>query len=422
MFLAQSTAAPPGRSLSKRSLGGRTDAAEAITTAFASAASLATAGGLLALARVDDWRKRAYLTFIVLAAVLAVMLAQPFRPHAEGDYSLYVRNREDFLERFGSAMQFQYYLSGTIIHWLDEAFGKTAHSPVQAFSTLTRLGSVVFVVGLALFIGFQRYSPRALRYAALVFAAPPTLLLFGYHEFGYLPDAFIVCAIPLIMIGLEADRDSLIVGGSALLGIGSALHGFGLIACVFMFIVVLVYQRKQRDLLLRRLVEVAGGVSIGWLSFLAFLFIGAGLDVVPGNADITRFRPLFHTKMFLAENRYDYAVFSSTGLRDILFEFIILGVFVTIGILFVVRGGRMWEAVVMGTAPVILFVIFFWPVQGLGNDTDFLGAAFPSLYASSWLASRSNRLSLIVAIVLGISQAAMLYVVHGDRFVHSRDF
>jgi hypothetical protein len=33
--------------------------------------------------------------------------------------------------------------------------------------------------------------------------------------------------------------------------------------------------------------------------------------------------------------------------------------------------------VVLAAIPVVLFVAVFWPVQGLGEDTDFLASAFP---------------------------------------------
>src|SRR5207245_915744 len=143
------------------------------------------------------------------------------------------------------------------------------------------------------------------------------------------------------------------------------------------------WERKAPRRMLSRLVQIVGGVTFGWLSWLALYFVVLNWSVRPGHADLLPLRPLFHTYPARSLDRYDYAVFSRTGLRDIFFEFVILGVFVSAFVLFAMRGGRLWEAVAVATAPVVLFVIFFWPVQGLGNDTDFLGSAFPSFYATS---------------------------------------
>jgi hypothetical protein len=361
-------------------------------------------------------------TCLVLAAMLGVMFAQFFRPHAMGDYAMYVRNRESFDERFGHVMQFQYHLGGALVRGFDSALGRTAQSPGEAFHSLARLASFLFVLGLALLALLHRFSPRVIRYLALAVAAPPTLLLFGYHEFGYLPEALMATAIPLALVGLEGERDGLVVAGAVLLGVGAALHGFGLVAAVFLLLVALAWERKEPRRMASRLVQVVGGVSFGWLSWLALYFIALGWSVTPGSADLLPLRPLFHTYAARSLDRYDYAVFSSTGLRDIFFEFVILGVFVSAVILFFTRGDRLWQAIAVASVPVVLFVIFFWPVQGLGNDTDFLGAAFPSLYAASWLASRSGRLSVAAVAALALSRAAMLYVVHPYTFIHSQDF
>lgn len=393
-----------------------------LLTGLASGVSVASAAALWGLSRMERWRTRVVGTCFVLVAYLGVMLAQPFRPGAMGDYSVYVKNRFFFEYRFGQKIEFQYHLSGVIVRGLDTAFGSTAQSPVEAFHTLARLASIVFVLGLALFALHQGFSSRVIRYLALAVAAPPALLLFGYNEFGYLPDALIVCAIPLALIGLERGNDRFVLAAAVLIGVGAALHGFGLVAAGFLLLVALLWERKEPRRMVSRLVQVVGGVSFGWLSWLALDFIVFSLRILPGNADFRPIRPLFHTSTVSSAHRYDYAVFSSIGLRDIFFEFIILGIFVTAFVFVRTRGDRLWQAVVVASVPVVFFVIFFWPTQGLGNDTDFLGSAFPPLTAASWLASRSKRLSLVAGVALALSQLAMLYVVHSHKFVHARDF
>jgi hypothetical protein len=203
------------------------------TTIIASGASIAGAAALFGIARVAASRARVYGTLLVLGLTFGVMLAQPFKPHAVGDYSLFTRTRSLFEDRFSHIIAFQYHLAGVTIHLLDEAFGKTAQSPHEAFHTLARLASFAFVLGLVLFALQQRFSRRVVRYLAIVAAAPPTLLLFGYHEFGYLPDVLIVSAIPLALVGLEEEKDHFVVAAAVLLGVGTALHGFGLVAAVF---------------------------------------------------------------------------------------------------------------------------------------------------------------------------------------------
>jgi hypothetical protein len=256
---------------------------------------------------------------------------------------------------------------------------------------------------------------------AIALAAPPTLLVFGYHEFGYLPDAFMVWGIPLALVGLEEERGTLLVAGAAALGVGAALHGFGLAAIAFLIIVTLVYTWGDLRRLATRLAQVVGAASFGWLIWLPIYLIGLGWKIASSDSSKRPLRPLFHTIRAASEHRYDYAVFSHTGLRDIFFEFVILGVFASV-IVFWLPRTRLWWAVVIATIPMILFVILYWPVQGLGNDTDFLGAAFPALYGVGWLTARSRRLPLVLVGALAVGQLALLFVVHGLRFVHGQDF
>src|SRR2546428_7377223 len=111
------------------------------TTIIASGAPIASAAALFGTARLAAPRARVYGTCLVLLFTCAVMLAQPFKPHAVGDYSLFTRSRSLFEDRFSTVIAFQYHLAGVTIHLLDEAFGKTAESTHEAFHTLARLAS-----------------------------------------------------------------------------------------------------------------------------------------------------------------------------------------------------------------------------------------------------------------------------------------
>lgn len=389
----------------------------------ASGVAVAAAVCLVLLAELRESRRRIVGPCLVLLGVLGVMMWQPFQrqPGDMGDYGDFVESKHAFRQHF-EKLQFQFHLGAAMVRGLDAAFGRTAHSPAQAFDTLARLASVAFVLGLLWLLYEHGFSTRVLRYCAIAVVAPATLLLFGYHEFGYLPEAFFAVAIPLAIIGLERRRDSFVIAAAVLLGVGAALHGFGLVAVLFLALVALAWEYPRRRLMATRLAQVAGGVVFGWLSWLALYFIVFNWTVVAGHANEQPLRPLFHTTRSAGYHRFDYAIFSGKGLHEILFEFLILGVFVSALVLVLLPRDRLWRIVVLASLPILAFVVLWWPVQGLGVDTDFLGAAFPSLYAVAWLASSSRRASLITVAGLALCQAAMLVVVHGHGFQHPQDF
>jgi hypothetical protein len=387
--------------------------------AVAALASLSAAFLLILSARSERRRVRITALVAALTAVLIVMLWQPFTPHSMGDYVDYVESKAAFVDYFGSPVRFQFLLGAGIVHLFFVAFGRTATSPVDAFAALGRSASVVFVLGLVALAAFRRFSTPVVRYVAIVLAAAPTLLLFGYHEFGYLPAVFIASAIPLALIGLDEDRGTLLVLAAAALGVGVALHGFGVFALAFLLVATLAFEWGDPGKLLTRVAQVAGGAAFGWLVWVPFYTIGLGWNLAADHSNDRMIRPLFHTHRH--GHRWDYAVFSHIGLRDIFFQFLILGVFAS-AVLFLLPRSRLWSAVAVAAVPAILIVVFFWPGQGLGNDTDLLGSEFPAVYGVGWLASRSQRVSVILMSALAVGQLAMLYVVHGTEFVHARDF
>jgi hypothetical protein len=355
----------------------------------------------------------------VLAVVLGGMFMLPFETARMGDYNDYSRNFSGYF----TTIRFQFHLGATILRGWHAVFRTSHDAPVDAFDALARTASTLFIVGLAGLAIFRRFSPRVLRYIGIVLAAPPTLLMFGYHEFGYLPTAAIVSAIPLGIIGLETGRQGLILVASLMLGVGAALDGFGLVAPAFLVLLIIVWQtllpRSQWDVGL--LLRASAAVLLGWLVWLPLYFIGFGWTVAASHSNQLPLRPIFHTTKDVPYHRYDYAVFSHIGIRDISYEFIILGLIPSLLILFLARD-PIRRTVLVASVPVVLFVILFWPVQGLGNDTDNLPSLFPSLYAAGWLLSRSKRWSLATLVMLALSQIALLHVVHGTGYVHNQDF
>ena len=75
----------------------------------------------------------------------------------------------------------------------------------------------------------EGWSAGALRYLALCVAAPVTLLFFGFREIGYL--SLSAAGIPLLLRGFSVvGRRSTVIAAACVIGLRSALHGFGLLS------------------------------------------------------------------------------------------------------------------------------------------------------------------------------------------------
>jgi hypothetical protein len=206
-------------------------------------AALVVAAALFAGSFLRDRGYRSGVAIGALVVLLAAMLRVSLKlPVPMGDYYDFAgQGQEHFAGYFDGAIQFQYHLGGALIRVFDAWFGKTDSSPAAAFRALSRLASCVLVVGLAGFAWFQDWSPRVLRYLALTAAMPTLVLFFGYHEFGYLPAALDASAIPLALVALEERRRGLQLLAGLLVGVGAALHGFGLIALGFLVVMIALY-------------------------------------------------------------------------------------------------------------------------------------------------------------------------------------
>ena len=175
-----------------------------------SVAALGVAVVLLGGSLVADRRQRAVFALVSLTALLVLMLRLSLHLSVPmGDYTNFVESRHNFDRYFGESVNFQFHLGGAIVHEFDAAFDADLRSPVRAFNALARIAAALFVVALALLAMHERWSARVLRYLALAVAVPTTLLFFGYHEFGHLPAALDVAAVPLMLVGLEQRRRSL---------------------------------------------------------------------------------------------------------------------------------------------------------------------------------------------------------------------
>jgi hypothetical protein len=386
---------------------------------FESQVALGIAAVMLGGSLLSDRRQRAGLSLALLAGLLVLMLRLSLHLKVPmGDYDDFIEDREHFENYFGDAVAFQFHLGGTIVHLFDGAFGATSHSPVRAFDALARIAAVLFVLGLGLFAVRERWSARVLRYAALAIAVPTTLLFFGYHEFGHLPAALDVVAVPLALVGLEQRRRPLVIAAGALAGVGAALHGFGLVGLGFIVVLVGAYLWKDeaaRSALGRSMpVGVAAAGLLGWLIWLPMYLIGGGWSIDPGHSDFSPLRPLLHSH--IAEHRIVQPILSTSAITEIGWELAVTGAAIVLLAAWFVRGTAR-QTLLIATVPVLAFVIWFWPVQGIGNDTDFLGSAFPATYAAAWLLAGNLRASLIGFAILIAGNVAMAHILTWG-FVH----
>jgi hypothetical protein len=139
----------------------------------------------------------------------------------------HVRSRNDFEAWFGGRVRYEKHLSQVILLQVYQRLEVNQAAPERALVVLARGATLWFVLS-ALAIGcLERWSPVVVRYIALVLLAPATLLYFGWRELGYL--SLSVAAFPLLARGLRDDTWRL-EAGSALAGLGTALHGVGLVS------------------------------------------------------------------------------------------------------------------------------------------------------------------------------------------------
>jgi hypothetical protein len=356
---------------------------------------------------------RRAVTIVALVGLLVAQLRMPLHVAIpEGDYRNFVEDRGHFNSYLVEDVNFQYHLSSQLVRGFDVALGSTNSSMVSAFHWLARLISVVFIGCLVGLGAMERWSERVVRYLAIAVAVPATALFYGYHEFGYLPAALEATAIPIGLIALERHRWWLLALSTALLGLGAALHGFGLIALAFMLMVAIVYAIRDKTLEKTRGILQVGNAAVyglaGWAAWLPLYPVILHTDIVTGHSDEFPLRPLFHPEPYPHYHRIANPVFSSLGLRDIAYEFLTVGVLALALLAFAAPGLR--TPIALAALPVVLFVAIFWPVQGLGEDTDFLASAFPPLFAMGWLVAPSRRLTILMLGLLVAGDWALHHV------------
>ena len=376
------------------------------------------AAGLTALwgAGAADRRRRRTVAVAVLLAVGVLAYAFPLRqPIRMGDSETYVRSRESFEEFSGvRQIRFEAHLSHAILGRLDRAFGCTAEAPRQALNTLMRGATAWFVLSALAIGAIERWSAVVLRYLALALLAPSALLYFCYLELGHL--SLNVAAFPLIARGLRTGSRQL-EAGSVLSGLGAALHGFGLLSLAGAGLAACAVRAQVVDRV-RVVLRVTVWGAAAYLGWVAIYLIVLKLPLTPGHAESIPLRPWLMDEV---SDRVNAAIFTATGGRDIFFSVW------AVGAPLLVVAATMWRdrreetrAALLYAVPSAIFLVLFWPVQGVGVEMDLVFAAFPAVYALAWVCAHDARRTTIAAFLLVSAHVAFWRIVLGIDFVNSR--
>ena len=378
---------------------------------------LVAAGGvLLWAAALADGRRRRSIALVTLLAVGAAAFAFPLRqPIRMGDADTYTDSRAGFDGYAGvQQIRFEAHLSHALLGRLDALLGRTDTSPVRALRLLMHAATLWFVL-MALTVGIvERWSPLVVRYLALALLGPSALMFFGYRELAHL--SLNMASVPLLARGLRTGSAHLEASG-ALAGLGSALHGFGLLSVTGAVLVTLAARLSLADRVraLLRFLPWTVALYLGWV---AIYVIVLKLPIVAGHADAVPFRPWFADAI---TDRVNAAVFSRRGMRDIVAAALV------VGMPLIAVAASLWRrfpdetrAALVYAVPSVAFTIVFWPIQGLGVELDLVFAAFPALYALAWVCAHEPRRAMAAAAILAAGHLVFWRIVFDTAFVNAR--
>ncbi len=354
-----------------------------------------------------------------IAALLTVgVLAYSFplhQPILMGDSETYVESRESFGQYSGvRQIRFEAHLSHAILGRLDAAFGSTVESPRQALGWLMRGATAWFVLSALVVGSIERWSALVLRYLALALLAPSTLLYFGYRELGHL--SLNMAIFPLILRGLQAGGRRLEVG-SVLTGLGAALHGFGLLSLAGAGLAACAVPAQAVDRV-RLVLRITVWGTAAYLGWVAIYLIVLNLPLVPGHAEAIPLRPWLIDEV---SDRVNVAILSISGGRDIFFSAW------AVGVPLMAVAATMWQerreetrAALLYAVPSVVFLVLFWPIQGLSWEMDLVFAAFPAVYALAWVCAHDTKRTAVAAFLLISAHLVFWRIVLGEGFVNSR--
>ena len=370
---------------------------------------------LLWTAGLSSTSSRRTLTIAVLLLVGTAALAFPFDPSfvTMGGSADHVRSRGEFENWFGNRVRFEKHLSQVAMWQLYLRLDPTSEAPERALVAVTRFGTAWFVLSALAIAAVERWSPQVTRYLALVVLAPATLLYFGWRELGYL--SLSVAAFPLLVRGIR-DGGARLEAGSALAGVGAALHGSGLVSLAGSWLAAIGASGRLVDRAGRALRAVAWGTAayLGWMViYVVVLKLSIQQDTGPGA--VNGWRPWSEDEMRLG--RRAAAILSATGARDLAMSAWIVGAPV------LAVAASLWRrhpgearAVLWYLPPSVLFLIFRWPFDGIGGGMDLVVAGFPALYALAWVAAHDEKRATIAAALLASAHYGFWRVVLDERF------
>jgi hypothetical protein len=366
---------------------------------------LFAAGGILLwAARAPGARRRRNVTVGALVLVGMCAWALPISPILvrmgdarenggdRGRFSMYAA-----IDR----VRFEAHLSYVILGQLDRAYGRTEQAPRQAQVALARATTVWFVL-CALAVGLlEGWSPFVLRYLGLALLAPSALLYFGWLETGY--HSLNIAAFPLLARGLRAGSWRL-EAGSALTGLGAALHGFGLVSLFGAWLAALAARVRVADRI-GYLLRIAAWGTAAYLGWTAIDIIILKLPIVTGNADALPWRHLFTDEIRF--DRVNAAIVSAVGARDLFMTAWVVGAPLLVVAASLWRQHR--DEVLPALAyslPSLFFTVVIWPTQGLGAGMHLVFARFAAVYALAWVCAHDPRRTYIAAALLASAHYA----------------
>lgn len=371
-------------------------------------------GVILWASRAASERRRRNAAIAALLLVGSLAGALPISPSLVqmGDANQSVESRRNFENYAGvHAIRFEAHLSYAILGRLDRLLGGTDASPARAQIALAHAATAWFVL-CALAIGYlERWSATILRYLGLVVLAPAALMYFGWREVGYL--SLNIAAFPLLARGLR-DGGWRLEGGSALVGLGAALHGWGLVSLIGAWLAALVAPAPLADRV-GRVLRIAAWGTAAYTGWVAVYVILLKLPIIPGHVHAIPWRPWFVDEVF--DHRMNPAIFSAAGGRILLMTAWVVGAPLLVVAASLWRQHRDEVRTALGyVLPSVIVTTLVLHSQGLNEDMDVVFAVFPALYALAWICARDLKRTTIAAALLVSAHYAFWYICLDPRF------
>ncbi len=203
--------------------------------------------------------------------------------------------------------------------------------------------------------------------------------------------------------GFSEGREGHIVGAATILGLRAALHGFGLLSLMGAALCALAAIGTWRERVMR-VFTFGTWATTAYVGWVVWYLIGLTLPVEPGHASAIHLRPL--AVSHVAENGIVLPILSAQGILDIGATMLMVGVPVLLLGLWKSESGRERRLIWLFALPSLIFLVAWWPAQGVSMESDLLFAIFPAFFAGAWSCSRTPA-----ATVAGLSLVLVCHVV-----------